>query len=50
LTDESGFHFVNAQGGVSVRVGPAGIASDARYRLADPASVRAELHRLLAGC
>ncbi len=49
LTDESGFLFVNAQGGVSVRVGPAGIASNARYRLADPASVRAELHRLLAG-
>ena len=49
LTDESGFLFVNAQGGVSVRVGPAGIASDARYRLPDPASVRAELHRLLAG-
>ena len=48
LTDESGFVFVNAQGGVSVRVGPAGIASDARYRLTDPASVRAELHRLLA--
>jgi len=48
LTDESGFLFVNAQGGVSVRVGPAGIASNARYRLPDPASVRAELHRLLA--
>jgi len=29
LTDESGFSFVNAQGGVSVRVDPAGIASDA---------------------
>jgi trehalose 6-phosphate phosphatase len=50
LTDESGFSFVNAQGGVSVRVGPAGITSDARYRLPNPASVRAELHRLLAGC
>jgi trehalose 6-phosphate phosphatase len=49
LTDESGFLFVNAQGGVSVRVGPAGIASDARYRLPNPASVRAELHQLLAG-
>jgi trehalose 6-phosphate phosphatase len=49
LTDESGFVFVNTQGGVSVRVGPAGIASDARYRLQDPASVRAELHRLLVG-
>jgi trehalose 6-phosphate phosphatase len=50
LTDESGFLFVNAQGGVSVRVGPAGQATEARYRLPDPASVRAELHRLLAGC
>jgi len=49
LTDESGFLFVNAQGGVSVRVGPTGIASDAHYRLPDPASVRAELDRLLAG-
>jgi trehalose 6-phosphate phosphatase len=48
LTDESGFRFVNAQGGVSVRVGPAGHATEARYRLRDPASVRAELHRLLA--
>ena len=49
VTDESGFLFVNAQGGVSARVGPAGIASDARYRLHDPTEVRAELHRLLAG-
>jgi trehalose 6-phosphate phosphatase len=50
LTDESGFLFVNAQGGVSVRVGPPGIASAALYGLPDPASVRAELHHLLAGC
>jgi trehalose 6-phosphate phosphatase len=50
LTDESGFHFVNAQVGVSVRVGPPGIASAALYGLPDPASVRAELHHLLAGC
>jgi trehalose 6-phosphate phosphatase len=49
LTDESGFLFVNARGGVSVRVGAAGIASAAHYRVQDPASVRAELHRLLAG-
>jgi trehalose 6-phosphate phosphatase len=48
-TDESGFLFVNAQGGVSVRVGPAEAATNARYRLPDPASLRAELHRLLAG-
>jgi trehalose 6-phosphate phosphatase len=50
LTDESGFLFVNARGGVSVRVGAAGIASNAHFRLSDPASVRAELHVLLAGC
>jgi len=50
LTDESGFLFVNARGGISVRVGPPGIASDAHYRLPDPASVRAELHGLLVGC
>jgi trehalose 6-phosphate phosphatase len=50
LTDESGFSFVNAHGGVSVRVGPAGTATNARYRLRNPASVRAELHRLLSGC
>jgi trehalose 6-phosphate phosphatase len=49
LTDESGFLFVNAQGGISVRVGPTGIASNAHYRLPDPVSVRAELHRLLLG-
>ncbi|MGH6863604.1 MAG: trehalose-phosphatase, partial [Methylocella sp.] len=48
LTDESGFLFVNRQCGVSVRVGRAGIVSYARYCLQDPASVRAELHRLLA--
>ena len=48
LTDESGFSFVNTQGGISVRVGPAGVASEAHYRLPDPASVRAELQLLLA--
>jgi trehalose 6-phosphate phosphatase len=47
LTDESGFLFVNAQGGVSVRVGPTGTTTNARYRLQDPASVRSELQRLL---
>ncbi len=49
LTDESGFLFVNALGGVSVRVGLAAETTNARYRLPDPAEVRAELHRLLAG-
>ncbi len=48
LTDESGFSFVNTQGGISVRVGSAGVASEAHYRLPDPASVRAELQLLLA--
>ncbi len=48
LTDESGFSFVNAQGGVSVRVGPAEAATEARYNLRDPGDVRAELLRLLA--
>jgi trehalose 6-phosphate phosphatase len=50
LTDESGFLFVNAQGGVSVRVGPAEAATEARYHLRDPGDVRAELQRLLPGC
>jgi trehalose 6-phosphate phosphatase len=49
LTDESGFLFVNAQGGVSVRAGPAGAATNARHYLHDPSEVRAELQRLLAG-
>jgi trehalose 6-phosphate phosphatase len=48
LTDENGFSFVNAQGGVSVRVGLAATASDARYSLRDPACVRGEFQRLLA--
>jgi trehalose 6-phosphate phosphatase len=49
LTDESGFSFVNAQGGVSARAGPAGQTTEARYRLRDPANVRVELRRLLSG-
>lgn len=49
LTDESGFQFVNAVGGISVRVGLAGIATNARYLLRDPAEVRTALHGLLAG-
>lgn len=49
LTDESGFLFVNENGGISVRAGLAGPATYARYRLPGPASVRAELSLLLAG-
>ena len=43
LTDESGFEFVNAQGGVSIRIGAAEEATAARFRLTDPAHLRAEL-------
>ena len=43
LTDESGFEFVNAQGGVSIRVGAAEEATAARFRVSDPAHLRAEL-------
>ena len=49
LTDESGFSFVNAQGGISVRAGSAETVTQARYGLRDPAEVRAALSRLLAG-
>jgi trehalose 6-phosphate phosphatase len=48
LTDESGFLFVNAQGGISVRAGLAEAATNACYLLRDPADVRAELQSLLA--
>ena len=47
LTDECGFLFVNAQGGISVRAGAPGNASAARYSLPDPAAVRTELCKLL---
>jgi len=47
LTDESGFCFVNAQGGVSIRVGPAEGTSAARFCLDDPAGLRRELGALL---
>jgi trehalose 6-phosphate phosphatase len=47
LTDESGFRFVNVQGGVSVKVGPAEGATEAQHRLVDPAALRAELGALL---
>jgi trehalose 6-phosphate phosphatase len=47
LTDECGFLFVNAHGGISVQAGAAGNASAARYSLPDPAAVRTELRKLL---
>jgi trehalose 6-phosphate phosphatase len=46
LTDECGFLFVNAQGGISVRAGCTA-ASAAHFCLPDPAAVRAELRKLL---
>lgn len=46
LTDECGFSFINARGGVSVRSGCAA-ASAASYCLPDPAAVRAELRNLV---
>lgn len=49
VTDESGFLFVNTQGGISVRAGPAGATTHAQCHLRDPGDVRAELKRLLAG-
>jgi trehalose 6-phosphate phosphatase len=49
LTDESGFGFVNAQGGISIRVGPAEEPSAARHRLSDPDELRRELGSLLGG-
>jgi trehalose 6-phosphate phosphatase len=49
VTDESGFLFVNVQGGISVRAGSASASTNARYYLRDPAEVRAELSRLLLG-
>ncbi|MCI0466977.1 MAG: trehalose-phosphatase [Beijerinckiaceae bacterium] len=50
LTDESGFTYVNSQGGISVRTGPAATATQARYGLCNPSEVRAELQRLLTAC
>jgi trehalose 6-phosphate phosphatase len=44
LTDESGFDFVNARGGVLIRVGSVeGTTSAAHFRLGDPAQLRQEL-------
>jgi trehalose 6-phosphate phosphatase len=47
LTDECGFLFVNALGGMSVRAGAPDYASAAQYCLPDPSGVRAELRQLL---
>src|SRR3984893_4095360 len=49
LTDECGFLFVNALGGMSVRAGAPDYASAAHYCLPDPSGVRAELRQLLTG-
>lgn len=46
LTDESGFVFVNARGGVSIRVGAIETTTAARFRLSEPAELRAELAAL----
>jgi trehalose 6-phosphate phosphatase len=46
LTDESGFAFVNAKGGVSVRIGAPESATEARFWLGDPAALRRELEGL----
>jgi trehalose 6-phosphate phosphatase len=46
-TDENGFLFVNAQGGISVRAGSAETVTQARYQLRDPDDVRMELQQLL---
>ena len=43
-TDESGFRFINALGGLSIKVGAG--ASNARYRLADPGEIHAWLASL----
>jgi trehalose 6-phosphate phosphatase len=48
LTDEHGFQFVNSLGGLTIRVGDDESASEAHYRVRDPAQVRAHLSALLA--
>lgn len=46
VTDEAGFHGVNAAGGVSVKIGTG--PSAAQYRLADPAALAAWLQNVIA--
>lgn len=48
VTDEAGFRVVNDLGGVTVRVGSAEAATDARHRVADIAALRAWLWAALA--
>lgn len=48
VTDESGFRLVNATGGISIRVGPPDVATQARFRVDDPAHLRRELGLLVA--
>lgn len=48
LTDEKGFRVVNEKGGITVRVGPVGEATEARLRLDDPAALQRELVGLVA--
>jgi len=47
LTDESGFSFVNAQDGHSVRIGGKEEGTQARYYLPDPASLLRALRQLM---
>jgi trehalose 6-phosphate phosphatase len=48
VTDEAGFRLVNDLGGVTVRVGTAEAATNARHRLADIAALRRWLRAALA--
>ncbi len=48
LTDESGFRYVNAVGGTSVRIGPLQDVTDATWRLPDVRDVRQAME-LIAG-
>jgi trehalose 6-phosphate phosphatase len=45
VSDEAGFDYVNARSGISIRVRPGGVATEARFALPDVASV----HEWLAG-